>query len=317
VNWAQLKKVAAFYGRFTLSFTQVGYRARSLGWATVPRDFRGQRWLVTGASSGIGATIALQAARAGAEVQVAARSAGRLDAFIQSARGLGVSGLEPRVCDFSLRSDTQRLVEELASRGEPLDVLVNNVGVLNDAHSLTAEGHESSFAINLLSHFVLTEGLIERGVLRGPAPLVINMTSGGGYNVPLSTALLDVRDPAKFNGTVAYAFHKRAQMVLNQYWRDTWRARGIAFYVMHPGWADTDGVKRSLPRFRQILKSILRDGESAADTALWLAAARPPQREEESVWFDRRQRTAHVYARTRVTRDTPQSLVEALRALAA
>ena len=46
------------------------------------------------------------------------------------------------------------------------------------------------------------------------------MTSGGGYNVPLNIAMLNVTNPKKYNGTGAYGFHKRAQIVLNQYWRD-------------------------------------------------------------------------------------------------
>ena len=74
MNWQQLKKIAAFYGRFTLSFTQVGYRARSLFWPPLTADFSGQRWLVTGATAGIGRYVALAAARAGAQVAVAARS---------------------------------------------------------------------------------------------------------------------------------------------------------------------------------------------------------------------------------------------------
>ena len=38
MNWQQLKKVAAFYGRFTLSFTQIGHRARRLGWDRITPD---------------------------------------------------------------------------------------------------------------------------------------------------------------------------------------------------------------------------------------------------------------------------------------
>ena len=64
-----------------------------------------------------------------------------------------------------------------------------------------------------------------------------------------------------------------------------------------------------MPRFRKILQLILRDAESGADTALWLAATRPSQPEQELVWFDRKVRTAHVYPRTQATKDTPQSLV--------
>ncbi len=312
MNLQQLKKVAAFYGRFTLSFTQVGYRARRLSWPADRFDFSGQHWLVTGASGGLGRHIALEAARAGATVTASARSPEKLAQLESDASAQGIKGIDSEVCDFSLQSDTARLVRKLADSGRKLDVLVNNVGVLNDDHSLTSEGRESSFTINFLSHYLLTEGLIRRGVFSDRRPLVINMTSGGGYNVPLSTAMLNVTNPAKFNGTVAYGFHKRGQMVLNQYWRDKYRDRGFTFYVMHPGWADTDGVKRSLPRFRKILKSILRDAASGADTALWLAAARPTQEEKELVWFDREQRSAHAYARTRVTKDTPQSLVACL-----
>jgi dehydrogenase/reductase SDR family protein 12 len=309
MNYQQLKKIAAFYGRFTLSFTQVGYRARSLGWAPLKPDFAGQRWLVTGASAGLGRQIALTAARAGAQVTAVARRSPKLQALAALARTEGLEGFETAACDFTLQSDTARLLRDLSASGRPIDVLVNNVGVLNDEHSLTAEGREASFTTNLLSHYLLTEGLIRRGAFSGKRPLVINVTSGGGYNVPLSTAMLNMKDPSTFNGTAAYGFHKRAQMVLNQYWRDTYGPRGYTFYVMHPGWADTDGVKRSLPRFRKILKPILRDEVSGADTVIWLAATRPGQREEESVWFDREQRTAHVYSRTRVTKETPQSLV--------
>ena len=234
------------------------------------------------------------------------------DAHLQYYGGCGnpllASGLTLGLLPVSIPGGG-RLVYRLQRDGRTYDVLVNNVGVLNDDLEVTSEGREASFTINFLSHYLLTEGMIRRGLLRTPGGLVINMTSGGGYNAPLGTAFMNVTDPRKFNGTVAYAFHKRGQMVLNQYWRSTYGPRGLTFYVMHPGWADTDGVKRSLPRFRKILKSILRDSASGGDTAIWLAATRPSQPEQELVWFDRAIRPAHVYERTRTTKDTPQTLV--------
>ena len=309
MNYQQLKKIVGFYSRFTASFTQVGYRWRSLSWPPFTPDYRGQHWLVTGGSGGIGRHIVLEAARAGATVTAVARSESKLGVLREDARRAGIQGVETECCDFTLQSDTERLLRRLAGTGHKLDVLVNNVGVLLDDLSVTVEGRESSFVSNLLSHYQLTEGLIRAGLLAGPKATVINMTSGGGYNMPLTVAMLNVTDPAKYNGVFAYGFHKRAQIVLNQYWRETYGSRGISFYVMHPGWADTDGVKRSLPRFRKILRPILRDAASGADTALWLAGTRPSQPEHELVWFDRAIRPAHVYDRTRTTRDTPQSLV--------
>lgn len=309
MNYQQLKKIVGFYSRFTASFTQVGYRWRGLSWEKFTPDYRGQHWLVSGGSGGIGRHIVLAAAQAGATVTAVARSESKLAALRDDARQAGIAGVDTECCDFTLQADTERLLRRLQAAGRKVDVLVNNVGVLLDDLAVTAEGRESSFVSNLLSHYQLTEGLIRAGLLSGPQSTVINMTSGGGYNMPLMVAMLNVTDPAKYNGVVAYGFHKRAQIVLNQHWRNTHGSRGIAFYVMHPGWADTDGVKRSLPRFRKILKSILRDAASGADTALWLAGTRPAQPEEELVWFDRAIRPAHVYDRTRVSKDTPRSLV--------
>ena len=310
MTFQQFKKVLAFYGRFTASFTQVGYRWRSLAWPRFVPEFQGQRWLVTGASGGLGGYIALAAARAGAEVVAVARNPAKLEA-LRAAAGSAAPRVTTEACDFALQSDTERLLQRLQG-GRPFDVLVNNVGVLLDDLEVTAEGREASYATNLLSHYQLTEGLLRRGLLRAPGGCVVNMTSGGGYNVPLSVPMLNVTDPKRYSGVIAYGFHKRAQMVLNQYWRDTYGARGVQFYVMHPGWADTDGVKRSLPRFRKILRPILRNEASGADTALWLAARRPSQPEQECVWFDRAVRTAHVYERTRATKDTPRTLVDYL-----
>jgi dehydrogenase/reductase SDR family protein 12 len=309
MNYQQLKKIVAFYGRFTASYTQVGYRWRSLSWSKFKPDYRGKHWLVTGGSGGIGRHIVLEAARAGATVTAVARSESKLAALRADAKTAGILGVDTECCDFALQSDTERLLQRLAASGRKVDVLMNNVGVLLDDLTVTAEGRESSFVSNLLSHYQLTEGLLRRGLLREPGATVINMTSGGGYNMPLTVPMLNVTDPQKYNGVFAYGFHKRAQIVLNQFWRNKYGARGIVFYVMHPGWADTDGVKRSLPRFRKVLRPILRDEASGADTALWLAGVRPAQPEEESVWFDRAIRPAHMYERTRTSKDTPQSLV--------
>ena len=69
--------------------------------------------------------------------------------------------------------------------------------MLLDDLSVTAEGRESSFVSNLLSHYQLTEGLIRAGLLAGPKATVINMTSGGGYGMPLMVAMLIVTGPAR------------------------------------------------------------------------------------------------------------------------
>lgn len=303
----KLLGLLAFYGRFSLSFTEIGYRARRLAWPAFTPDFSGQHWLVTGATGGLGREIALSAHSAGATVTGAARDRAKL-------QDLSRDRLQAECCDFTSLDDTQRLIERLADGGRPIDVLVNNVGVLNVEPVVTKEGLEASFVSNLLSHYLLTECLIDRGVLRSGS-VVINMTSGGAYMAPLRIAALNVTQPAHYNGMTAYAMHKRAQIVLNEFWREQYSRQGIAFYVMHPGWVDTAGVQRSLPGFRRLYRPILRDARSGADTALWLAAVRPEQPTAPCLWFDRKARKTHAFSLTQQG-DTADSLLRHLKSLA-
>ena len=302
----QLRKIVSFYGRFLPSFSAIGYHARRLRWPAFAPDFSGQTWLVTGASGGIGRAAALEAARRGARVLAVARSAGKLRALQNEAP----ASIEPLVADLALVREVRALVSGLAARGERIHVLLNNVGVLLDDYTLTAEGREASFATNLLNHYLLTEELIARELL-APGGVVISMSSGGMYNVPLMVEAL--RMPAQaYNGVLAYGLHKRAQVVLTDWWRNRHGARGMSFYVMHPGWCDTEGVRTSLPRFRRLLRHVLRNEAQGADTALWLAARRPAQTRDDLVWFDRKARPAHVSARTRRSAGTPGELVALL-----
>ncbi len=303
-----------FYGRFAASFSQVGFLTRRMFWPSFKPDFRGQHWLVTGGSGGLGRQMVWAGLQGGATVIAAARSEQKLRELASEAAAAGLSRLEIEHCDFTSMRETRELVERLSSRGSRIDVLMNNVGVMNDELVITPEGVEASFASNLLAHYVLTEGLIDRGILSGGSA-VINITSGGGYSIPLSTALLNITNSAQFNGVVAYAAHKRAQISLTSFWREQHGDKGIGFYVMHPGWADTAGVQRSLPRFRRLFRPVLRDARSGADTALWLAATRPNQPSHELVWFDRKIRAAHAFAYTKATKETATDLANYLASI--
>jgi dehydrogenase/reductase SDR family protein 12 len=300
-----------FFSRFAYSFSALGYRQQRLFWKNLPTGFGGQRWLVTGASGGIGRAITQGAALHGANVVAAARSAEKLTQLIDDV-GENVTSLQS---DLSLTHEIEDLLDELATPGNAkIDVLVNNVGVLLNKHQLSGEGHELSFATNLLNHYRLTSGLIERDLLADDA-VVINMSSGGMYNVPLSLDKLNTLDAEHYDGVLAYAYQKRAQVVLNSHWRERYADRAWQFFVMHPGWVDTEGVKTSLPAFRKLFQHVLRDAEAGADTALWLASARPVQEDNGAIWFDRRERSAYLGSSTRRDSDSAEALVEFLDSL--
>lgn len=297
------KKAIQFYGRFTASFTAIGYVARGLPLRPITGRFDGQTWLVTGATGGIGRAVALGAAKRGAKVYTVGRSQAALEA-VQAAGG---AGIVPMCFDLEKVADNLALADAIVARGGRVDVLVNNVGKLEHEFGRSAEGFERTYALNLLGHYALTERLMETGALDGG--VIVNMASGGLYNAPLSQRLLE-QTPETFVGTLAYAAHKRGQLALS----DAWSAgpRGIAAYTMHPGWVATEGVRTALPGLNRRLKLVLRSSAQGADTALWLAARRPAP-VPGALWFDRAPRSAHAYPRTRTPEVEPQVVFAKLR----
>lgn len=284
-----------FYARFYARFSAAGLARRRAQWTPYDENLAGQTWLVTGASGGLGRAIALAANARGATVLAVARSADKLAAVRAAASA--PDRLLAVTCDLARIGAVRRLAADLVARGATVDVLVNNVGVLLNDFTRTDEGLESSFASNLLGHFVLTEALVAGGAL-APRGAVVNMSSGGMYGARLDLAALGRDAAAGWDGMAAYAQHKRAQVELTRYWNQQWQGQPRA-YVMHPGWVDTEGVKTSLPWFRAALHQRLRNPEQGADTALWLGTTRPPLPAQGGIWLDRVLDPEHEFGFTR------------------
>jgi hypothetical protein len=109
---------------------------------------------------------------------------------------------------------------------------------------------------------------------------------------------LDVEDlqfeRKPFNGVTAYAQAKRAQVILTELWAEKLASSGITVNAMHPGWADTPGVRKSIPRFYRLAKRALRTPEQGADTIVWLAVAQSVAGTSGRFWLDRRERATHL-----------------------
>lgn len=276
-----------------LGFTRLGFQFRPH--APIEADLRGRVALVTGATSGLGKATAAELARLGATVVLVGRNPEKTQKVVEEIRRATVNGrVRAELADLSLLSD----VRELASRIEPpLHLLVNNVGVLLPERSETCEGLEATFATNLLGQFLLTQLLVDR--LEAPARIV-NVSSGGMFTQGLEVEDMQMRH-SRYDGTIAYAKTKRAQVVLTEMFAKALVDRGIVVHSMHPGWADTPGVSTSLPAFYKITKPLLRTPAEGADTIVWLCASEEAGRTTGQFWHDRRPRNPYRLARTRET----------------
>lgn len=297
-------------------FTRAGYWWRRGDFAALAVSMAGRTVVITGATSGLGRAAADSLARLGARVVLVGRDREKLDcAREEIERSTGNANLAVEVADLSLLADTRALARRLLAREARLHVLINNAAVLEQTPRLTAEGIETSLATNLLSPFVLTTTLLPR--LRASAPArIVNVLSGGMYLAGLGPEVFGQND-ATWDGATAYARHKRALMVLTETWAGALDAREVTVNAMHPGWAETPGVARSLPLFLRVTRPLLRTPAQGADTIVWLAAAPELARTSGGFFLDRARHPAAVLPRTAGSADERAWLLDRLRRLTA
>lgn len=170
--------------------------------------------LVTGATDGLGRSVAAQLARAGFRVLVHGRSPDRGREVVEGiARETGNDQVELHLADLASLDEVRGLAEAVADATDGLHVLVNNAGIgsgLPDSRERqeSLDGYELRFAVNYLAGFLLTELLLP--LLRRSAPArVVNVSS-------LGQAPIDFGDPMltrSYDGTHAYCQSKLAQVM--------------------------------------------------------------------------------------------------------
>lgn len=299
-----------------LGFTRFGYQIRKRSWSAVPEFREGRVAVVTGATSGLGRIVAEQLASLGARVVLVGRNPKKLETAIKEiAESTGSQALETEVADLSLRAEVRDLACRLLERREAIHMLVNNAAVLPLERELTPEGLETAFATDLLSPFLLTELLMPK--LRDSAPArIINVLSGGMYLSGIDVDDLE-NQKGRYDGSRAYARAKRGLMILTEHWADQLSGTGVTVNAMHPGWADTPGVRNSLPGFHKLTRSVLRTPEQGADTIVWLAAAPEASGHSGKFWLDREPHLSAIFPGTAGNENQRMHLLKELKRLAA
>jgi NAD(P)-dependent dehydrogenase (short-subunit alcohol dehydrogenase family) len=233
----------------------------------------GRVCVVTGANSGIGLASALGLAQAGAQVVLVCRSQERGAAALASIAAQA-PGARASLALADLRSlaEVRRLAEELA-RLPGVDVLVNNAGTRFGAYEPTPDGYESTFALNHLAPFLLTNLLAP--ALRASAPARV-IAIGSSTHRRASIAFDDLMPREGYDESRAYDQSKLADVLFTNELARRWAGTGVTALCVDPGAVDT-GIGRSggpafQARWAQRTGS-LRAPEQAARTVVWAASA--------------------------------------------
>ncbi|MBT8057987.1 MAG: SDR family NAD(P)-dependent oxidoreductase [Gammaproteobacteria bacterium] len=297
-------------------FTRLGFESRKRHWKPLPEILDGRTAVVTGATSGLGRVTAERLASLGARVVLVGRDAGKLEtAREEIVRSTGNEDLRLERADLGLVAEVKALATRLKDDHPSIHILVNNAAVLPTERTVTDEGVETAFATDLLSPWLLTRLLIPRLQESAPARIV-NVLSGGMYLSGLNVDDLEFEN-GNYDGSRAYAQAKRGLMVLTELWAEELAGTGVVVNAMHPGWADTPGVRGSLPGFYRLTRKVLRTPEQGADTIVWLAAADEAGEVSGKFWLDREPHLSAILPGTAGTQTQRERLVEELTRRAA
>ncbi|MDQ4064128.1 MAG: SDR family oxidoreductase [Actinomycetota bacterium] len=230
--------------------------------------------LITGGTSGIGKATAIALAAMGANVTITGRNRERGEQAVEEVRReSGNEEVELILADLAVQAEVRRLAEEFRERHDRLDVLVNNAGLVQSKRTETSDGMETTFAINHLAPFLLTNLLLD--LLEKSAPSRIVTVSSEGHRWG-KLDLDDLQSERRYRGMQVYGMTKLANIMFTYELAERLRGTGVTATTMHPGGVSTNFGKNNngvMTLLFRAFKPFMRTPEQGADTVIYLASS--------------------------------------------
>jgi NAD(P)-dependent dehydrogenase (short-subunit alcohol dehydrogenase family) len=206
-------------------------------------NLRAKRILVTGVSAGLGVETARALAAHGAHVVGAARDLAKAEtATVQVRKEAAANGggLELIELDLASLKSVRACADRLLAKGEPLDLVIANAGVMATPFGHTADGFETQFGTNHLGHFVFVNRIAS--LIRDGGRLINLSSSGHRFSN------VDLADPnfehTTYEPFVSYGRSKTANILFAVAFDKRHRSRGVRAAAVHPG-----GIQTELGRY--------------------------------------------------------------------
>ena len=243
-------------------------------------DLSEKRAVVTGGYSGLGLETVRALVSAGAHVTVPAR---RPDVAAVAVAEFG-DRVKVAQMDLSDVGSARAFAADMVAEGKPLDILINNAGIMACPETRVGLGWELQFATNHIGHFVMTEGLMSL-LLAAPSPRLVSLSSAAHK---MSDILWD--DIHFENGTYekwkAYGQAKTANALFALGLHQKYSCEGLLATSVHPGgimtplqrhlpneemmafgWTDADG------NLTEQSAKVFKTPEGGAATSIWCATS--------------------------------------------
>lgn len=219
--------------------------------------------LITGSTDGIGRLTALKLAEKNVRLIIHGRNPEKVKNVISELRNESLNEkVEGFTYDFSSLNEVRKFADEVISKYNKIDVLINNAGVGFADKGKSKDGYELRFAVNYLAPFLLTHLLLPLLKMAAPSRIV-NVSSAGQSPINFDDILLE----KNFNAVQAYCQSKLALIMFTINLAEKLKSENITVNSLHPGtYLDTNMVRRSNI-------SPWGEPESGADAEVYLATS--------------------------------------------
>ncbi len=240
-------------------------------------DLQGRRFLVTGASGGLGLETSRALASKGAIVVMAARDVAKNETAAVGIRAAHPDAkLESLILDLGSLTSVRAAAAEFMARNVPLHGLILNAGIMATPLGHTVDGFEQQFGVDHLGHFLLARDLLPRLVESAPARVVVLSSAGHRMgDVDFDDVNFERRDYEPF---LAYGAAKTCNVLHAVEIDRRYRDRGVRAFAVHPGVIHTE-----LSRYmtEETLTSLITRLSERPTAMAWKS---PEQGAATSVW---------------------------------
>jgi NAD(P)-dependent dehydrogenase (short-subunit alcohol dehydrogenase family) len=226
--------------------------------AALTNDIKGKTVLITGATwGGLGAEAARVIAKHNAKLIILAcrKEESVLETIGKIKEEIPGASLRPLILDLGSLKSIRKAAKEVNSYPEPIDVLINNAGIMAPPYFRTEDGFEGQLGVNHLGPFEFTNLIIRRILAsRTGAPRIVNVSSTVHWLSPIRYDDPQFSEGKVYHNFQAYGQSKTANILFSKELSRRYKYHGLLAFSLHPG-----GIQTNLLRHFDIAQ-VLQEG---------------------------------------------------------
>ena len=238
-------------------------------------NIKNKNILITGATSGIGRSTVLALSSMGASVTFIARNKDKAEILLKELNTKSKNKAAYILADLSSQKEVKSAAKEYLKMNRPLDILINNAGLINLKIRETIDGFEETFAVNHLAYFSLTNLLIDK-LKESESARIINISSGAHQFVKRMN-FDDIQSEKNYKPFKVYSYSKLANILFTRKLSEILKDDNITVNCIHPGVVATGFASQNDSKFQKFLfklsKPFMRSSNKGAETSIYLSSS--------------------------------------------